>query len=77
MMMMCVCVCVCVTMQDTVTGFLLAGIGEVNLRKQKNFMIVGKGVLVCVAHRCTARRALPQKVLMRCEWVCRDVAGRD
>ena len=27
-------------MQDTVTGFLLAGIGNVDLRKKSNFLVV-------------------------------------
>ena len=27
-------------MQDTITGFLLAGVGNVDMRKKKNFLIV-------------------------------------
>lgn len=29
--------------QDTCTGFLLGGIGEINAKRQKNFLVVTKG----------------------------------
>jgi hypothetical protein len=29
--------------QDTVTGFLLGGIGEMNIKREGNFLIVNKG----------------------------------
>ncbi len=29
--------------QDTCTGFLLGGIGEINDKRQKNFLVVTKG----------------------------------
>jgi len=32
--------------QDTCTGFLLGGIGEVNSKRQKNFMVVSKETTV-------------------------------
>ena len=29
--------------KDTCTGFLLGGIGEINAKRQKNFLVVTKG----------------------------------
>jgi hypothetical protein len=37
-------------LQDTVTGFLLAGVGNVDLRKKTNFLIVNESTLVHNAH---------------------------
>lgn len=33
-------------MQDTVTGFLLAGVGNVDLRKKTNFLVVNESELL-------------------------------
>ena len=33
----------CVCMQDTCTGFLLGGIGEMNNKREPNFLVVDKG----------------------------------
>lgn len=35
-------VCFCF-LKDTCTGFLLGGIGEINAKRQKNFLVVTKG----------------------------------
>ena len=32
-------------MQDTCTGFLLGGVGEMDAKRQPNFLVVRKGVL--------------------------------
>lgn len=50
--------------QDTVTGFLLAGVGSVDLRKKSNFLVVNDSALFtrcaigcrscCVNHLCLA-----------------------
>lgn len=32
-----------INLQDTCTGFLLGGIGELNSKRQPNFMVVDKG----------------------------------
>ena len=32
----------CVALQDTVTGFLLAGVGNVDLRRKGNFLVVNE-----------------------------------
>ena len=32
--------------KDTCTGFLLGGIGEINAKRQKNFLVVTKGKLI-------------------------------
>jgi hypothetical protein len=40
------------TLQDTVTGFLLAGVGNVDLRKKSNFLVVTESApprAVCTA----------------------------
>ena len=34
-----------VHVQDTCTGFLLGGIGEMNSKRQPNFLVVNKGEL--------------------------------
>jgi len=33
------------TVQDTITGFLLAGVGNVDLRRKSNFLIVDQSAL--------------------------------
>ena len=33
------------SLKDTCTGFLLGGIGEINAKRQKNFLVVTKGKL--------------------------------
>ena len=37
-------------MQDTVTGFLLAGVGNVDLRKKTNFLVVNESELLLLDH---------------------------
>ncbi len=37
-------------MQDTVTGFLLAGVGNVDLRKKTNFLVVNESELLILNH---------------------------
>ena len=43
--------------QDTCTGFLLGGIGELNSKRQPNFLVVNKGRVceLCVCLRCGGR----------------------
>ena len=41
-------------MQDTVTGFLLAGVGNVDMRRKSNFLIVNESKSSC----CEARYAV-------------------
>ena len=43
LMLLCQLMWIIFVFQDTCTGFLLGGIGEVNAKRQKNFFVVSKG----------------------------------
>lgn len=40
-------------LQDTVTGFLLAGVGNVDLRKKTNFLVVNESMPSYIATFCS------------------------
>jgi hypothetical protein len=68
-------------LQDTITGFLLAGVGNVDLRRKSNFLIVdqsanpgrGAGAAAPGARRARARAAA---CALRHEPVAHAVGGR-
>lgn len=43
--------------EDTITGFLLAGIGNVDLRKNSNFLIVNESKHQCSSAACISHVA--------------------
>lgn len=50
--------------QDTVTGFLLAGVGNVDLRKKTNFLVVNESELLILSY--VALRALHSSLYTQC-----------
>ena len=46
-------------MQDTITGFLLSGVGDINVKREPNFLIVNKGLFMVftLLHHEQATRA--------------------
>lgn len=40
--------------QDTITGFLLAGVGNVDIRRKTNYLIVDSSMLFLIIFNCSA-----------------------
>ena len=49
--------------QDTITGFLLAGVGNVDLRRKSNFLIVDQSA--------SAQAALARRAILLCQALLR------
>ena len=72
--------------QDTATGLLLTGVGQVDIRKRANFLIVDdsewfhnnifwqRGTEQPEVRRCCRRRHISH-ASCRTPWPCRDVAA--
>ena len=52
--------------QDTITGFLLAGVGNIDLRRKSNFLIVDQSELHCAYERTVPFAGVPSPLL--CAW---------
>jgi hypothetical protein len=51
--------------QDTITGFLLAGVGNIDLRRKSNFLIVDQSELHCAHERTVPFAGVPSLASVR------------